>query len=125
MLPDKPSELIKLALNDLEKAEKSSDYVIDMSQWKSLSKNTGKCSVCLAGSVMAGTLQVPVWMEVHDPEVINGLSDSDIFKLMALDEFRQGYIEGGLEIMRNTSYFPTEEVDTPDVYVRPYHTCCG
>lgn len=55
-LPDKLSGLIELALSDLEKAERSPDYSVDMSRfWHAPSG--GACAVCLAGSVMAFSLQ--------------------------------------------------------------------
>lgn len=49
-LPNKPSELIRVAIADLKKAEKSRLYKIDMGTWH---EPNGKCAVCFAGSVMA------------------------------------------------------------------------
>lgn len=54
-LPDKPSELIRLAVADLERAEASPDYIIDMGCWHEPIPN-GLCAVCFAGAVIAGTL---------------------------------------------------------------------
>lgn len=56
-LPDKPSELIFVALRDLRACESDTTYKIDMWTW-----HTGQlfsdevCAVCLAGSVMAKSL---------------------------------------------------------------------
>ncbi len=60
-VPDKPSELIRLAIADLKKtAAMPDDYTIDMHQWHGKDwQNEKKCSVCFAGSVMAQTLQAP------------------------------------------------------------------
>ncbi|HUF64009.1 MAG TPA: hypothetical protein VMN36_18160 [Verrucomicrobiales bacterium] len=54
-LPDKPSELIRLAVRDLEKIEGDGRYQICMAQWHFPVEN-GPCLVCLAGAVMSRTL---------------------------------------------------------------------
>ena len=66
--PEKLSSLIRLALDDLAKCEADDDYVVDMDVYHEPSPNEGTCRVCLAGSVMAQTLdtprdvdRVPVW----------------------------------------------------------------
>ena len=53
-LPDKPSELIRLALADLRKCEADPRYLIDMAQWHR-PVTSELCHVCLAGAVMART----------------------------------------------------------------------
>jgi len=87
-LPDKPSELILLAINDLEKCEKDPNYEINMSHWHLPSSFSGKCYVCLAGSVMSKSLGVE----------INHYSSPGFFeggKLSALNDFREGmFLEG-------------------------------
>ena len=54
-LPNKTSELIRLAVSDLEKCEKDKSYEINMCAWHT--ENYDSCAVCLAGSVMAKTLE--------------------------------------------------------------------
>lgn len=93
-LPNKPSTLIRLAIADLEKIEKNSDYSIDMYDWHVSSDQThnGLCAVCLAGSVIACSLGKPSFKTVfpsHFPKKISR-------KLFALNEFREGYIKDGL-----------------------------
>lgn len=66
-LPRILSDLLELALNDLEKAENSKTHAVDMGVWLKPHKG-GQCLVCLAGSVMAFSLNVTA-----DP------SDDDIF----------------------------------------------
>lgn len=56
LLPDKRSSLIRLAVADLEKCERDPRYVIDMGSWIISVETT--CSVCLAGSIMAQTLNM-------------------------------------------------------------------
>jgi hypothetical protein len=56
--PEKLSDLIELALGDLEKVEKDERYRVDMEAWHT--PLNGKCRVCLAGSVIAQTFLTPV-----------------------------------------------------------------
>jgi len=88
-LPNKPSRLIYLAIEDLEIAEKSKDYEIDMGVFHI---PNGKCSVCFAGAVMAGTL------ECNKSEFITPDNfESDLGRqLNSLDFFRMGAISSGL-----------------------------
>jgi hypothetical protein len=53
-LPDKPSELIRVALQDLELAEKSPNIRVNMFTFfaYNLRQLPGECVMCLAGSVM-------------------------------------------------------------------------
>ncbi len=51
-LPDKSSALIRLALADLVKCERSKKYKIDMETWHT---PNSQCAVCLGGAVMAQT----------------------------------------------------------------------
>lgn len=57
ILPRKPSELIRIGLEDLEKAEQSPNCVIEMGEWHT-PDDAGKCCLCLAGSVMRARLGV-------------------------------------------------------------------
>lgn len=57
-VPDKLSDLIQLALDDIDKCQKDERYVINMGTWHSLWD--GKCHVCLAGAVMAQTHELPL-----------------------------------------------------------------
>lgn len=92
-LPDKPSALIRLALRDLEKCERSPKYKVEMAYWHD---PNGKCKVCLAGSVMAKSLGVGPNQQLHPQD----LEDADTQrKLFALNAFRVGGIHGGLEEM--------------------------
>lgn len=88
-LPDKPSALIRLALQDLEKAEKSRLYAIEMRDWHA---PKGVCEVCFAGSVMAYSLGA----KRHDLVTPRYFDDDTRRKLIALNFFRCGRIEDGL-----------------------------
>jgi hypothetical protein len=105
VLPDRPSELILLALSDLEAVEKMPGYKVDMETWhhyypseSSCSVSTPVCHVCFAGAVMANTLKVPITDCVH-PEDSMWLDEDTTLKLLALNSFREGLIYQGLERM--------------------------
>lgn len=51
-------ELIAIAVADMHAAERAPDMAIDMGTWMS-THGDGVCYVCMAGAVMAGTLEVP------------------------------------------------------------------
>ena len=93
-LPDKPSELIRIALDDLEACEADPRYEIDMGRWHGAADPT--CSVCLAGAVMAQRLRISL-----DTDASPSSFDPDTdCKLLALNEFRMGYIGSGLDFMK-------------------------
>lgn len=89
-LPDKPSELIRLAIADLEKVEKRPDlYTVNMDMWHRPRRGPREtCAVCLAGAVMAGSLKIP-----SDHEMLPANFSVDTRdKLRALDLFRFGAV---------------------------------
>jgi hypothetical protein len=57
ILPDKLSDLLDLAVNDALKVSKLKKFKLNMGDWLE-TYDDGNCNVCLAGSVMAGTLKV-------------------------------------------------------------------
>lgn len=100
-LPDKPSELILVALKDLEKLENRRGIVIDMGEWLTENVEGGKkvCSVCMAGAVMYNRLGI---RPHDDPDSMNLITPGDLSdeatsaKLSALNHFRMGDINVGL-----------------------------
>ena len=93
-LPDRPSELIMMALEDLKKAEESKVYDVDMSEWHSTKgRMVSKCSICFAGSVMAFSMGV----DIQGNYTPNDFDIVTAGKLIALDEFRVGQVKIGLE----------------------------
>lgn len=92
-LPDKLSELLRLAVKDAKLCEEDSNYELNMSFWHQLVKD--KCIVCLAGSVMAQTL------ELLPEEVIGCIEDSGFCldtkkKLTYIDMMRSGLLPEGV-----------------------------
>ena len=115
-LPDKPSDLIDLALRDLETVENSKKYLVDMGTWHQANHSSDPwslCAVCFAGSVMAQSLGV-----VPDKNYLP--ADFPPFiccKLEALNSFRCGWIHEGLREME--IYFDGDDIE--DFFsVRPY-----
>ena len=104
-LPDVPSELILLALHDLELCEKDPRYSIEMSEWHNpayqnsvvgtlnMRLNFEVCAVCLAGSVMAKTLNTAI-DERRYPQNFN-----EEKKFWALEHFRSGELSEGLDAL--------------------------
>ena len=57
-LPDKLSDLIEVALRDLELVENDKRYTVNMDWWHRSNLYDHTCIVCLAGAVMAKSLDV-------------------------------------------------------------------
>ena len=92
-LPKKPSDLLELALKDLELCEKDPKYSIDMDTWHIYEDRDKTCSVCLAGAVMAKSLDRNKYLDIHNTDPMEPL-----FK--ALDFFRTGDIRTGFKELR-------------------------
>ena len=111
-LPDHPADLINLALDALKKCERDGRYFINMTVWHlpmvNLVKKSEACSVCLAGAVMAKSLNVsplqkffPEYFAYHSDIYKNGRDITN--KLMSLENFRIGDIGRGLECLGYTA----------------------
>lgn len=98
-LPNKPSELIRVALQDLRKVERSKKYLISMESWHMpthlYSSELPKCYVCLAGAVMAKEFDIPVDDYATPYTFPRKIED----KLIALNNFRCGWIYSALELI--------------------------
>lgn len=94
LLPNKPSELITVALDDLRRCEEDARYAINMwATWHAPSfQNDGSatdvCYVCMAGAVMAQTLGEDIDTNIFPSSYDTGLQN----KLSAIDELRCGNI---------------------------------
>lgn len=99
-LPSKLSELIVLAVKNLNKVEKMPDYAIDMSTWHD--KRTyleDKCCVCFAGSVMACELNVDKELYLS-PRYFN---ESLKWKFASLDAIRKYCIAESLAFIERAN----------------------
>lgn len=104
-LPKIPSALIRLAIADLEAVEKDSRYVVCMNDWH-IPDPMG-CHVCLAGAVMAKTIGAPI-----DEFAFPNLADNCTSQLVALNDFREGNLESGLDELNieSSRFKPTVRV---------------
>ena len=99
-LPEKPSALIKVALKDLAKIERSRKYKVNMGFWhRTAPGKKAKCEVCLGGSVLAKTLKVPFRQTLQTHEIGVEYGQDVGQKIIALDRFRRGQLMNGLQEM--------------------------
>lgn len=96
-LPDKLSELLRVALVDLEKCEDDSRYFINMDVWHSGAFG-GICHVCLAGSVMAQS----IGLDRTEFKYPGSLGDRSVVgKLRAINFLRMGEVGSALAVLRD------------------------
>jgi len=95
-LPDTPSALIRLALDDLRKIEGDDRYAVDMYNWHCPSPLAAKCYVCLAGAVMAKSIELDPNIWASPTSMKTEIDAPTRLKLCALDDFRTGSIFQGL-----------------------------
>jgi hypothetical protein len=121
-LPAKLSDLIILALTDLEKVEASNDvYIVNMNYYHGKfedeatdRRHRSRCRVCLAGAVMASTLEVPP----DDTKFPMDFGCSDGKRLMALNDIRSGFVEAALDRI-NQSWAGSSEYHVPEYKQNP------
>lgn len=108
-LPNKLSELIRVALADLELVEGDPRYQVHMQRWHRPMFSKNICQVCLAGSVMAKTFEAPADEFKTYGDYTEG------YKLLALDFVRSGHLHDGLRYMNCIGFqgLP-EKVDVPE-----------
>ncbi len=95
MLPDLPSELIRVALADLKACEADPDYRIYMNDWHVAATKNVFCEVCFAGAVMAKSLGSDKNDFLSPCDFTNGIDN----KLYALNELRRGQVSQALRGM--------------------------
>ena len=96
-----PSERILLAVEDVEAAERSPHYAVEMTTWHAPDHRLGVCAVCLAGAVLASRHPIrphQVYVGPFDADGPNEYSTSAHWDciLSSLDELRNGYVDGYL-----------------------------
>lgn len=132
-LPTKFSDLILVALKDLEAVEaQPSKYDVNMNEWVFKWSQDEVCQVCLAGSVMVGTLDIG--MNV-DQEAYANITPTSLYNLqkitshdhdalMIIDYLRSVRDRDDVEEYLDDHYFtlPKEFVfpKTPDGYSARY-----
>jgi hypothetical protein len=109
-LPDKLSDLLELALSDLEKVEALPKYKVDMMQWHT--SIGGVCAVCLAGSVLAMTGKMEYGRNISASMLPRPIAD----KLLAMDALREGRVYAAEFYLSGKG-----SIDALDVVVTPYY----
>jgi hypothetical protein len=116
-LPNTLHELLGIALKDLKAIEAKKNYKIDMNNWATFdSRDSSKCSVCMAGSVIVGTLGIPFSRTLsNEAGKIYGDLEPESFtvgkiteKLHAINCLREGDISSALEYLN--IYFSNNEL---------------
>lgn len=119
-LPNKPSQLIRLALADLTAVEKKKSYYrVDMNIWHGTDSEPlpePRCVVCFAGAVIAMAGNRPgLYLEPgHFPANI-------CRKLAALESFRTGSVGEGLQKIVDSRKIPLM-LQSLDVVITEYDT---
>lgn len=105
-LPNKLSQLLRIAVKDAQKCSKSRKYMLDMSQWHAGRVNSyDTCQVCMAGAVMAQTLK----SDCNISYIPEDFGDSANKKLGCINSMRSGCI--------NEAYRELTEKFTSDLLV--------
>ena len=88
-LPKYPSQLLKLALDDIAKIKKDERYEINTGEWHRPNKKT--CSVCLGGAVLANTLKFDINNKAvkYIREIKDDIGVDNCIKLGFIDKFRR------------------------------------
>lgn len=94
-LPDLPSELIRVAIEDTKKILKDEHYKLDLRRWHDYDKDDGRCTVCFGGAVMSKSLG----LSPNITAIPSSFSNSNARKLSALDCFRSGKLYDGCLMM--------------------------
>lgn len=89
-LPNKLSALLRIAVEDAQKIEKTPGYRLDMGTWHTPSGTAPVCRVCMAGAVMVARLDVP---DEVGSEAAFAMLDWGIEKALdAIDDMRSGWM---------------------------------
>lgn len=89
-LPQKPSALLRLAVQDSIKVSKLKTRKLVMTTWHSYSAKDKVCNVCMAGAVMDRTLKLPARRTLDAHETL--WAD----EMVAIDYMRMGRFEEAL-----------------------------
>lgn len=107
-LPDKPSDLLRLAVRDLEATEADENYEVSMEAlWHpGMKPDLRPCLVCFAGATMAKTLGVDIFSGLR-PDNFEPIINR---QLLALNEAR---LYAWYEFLRHLDVFQCNEDTLP------------
>lgn len=105
-LPDKLSDVLELAIKDLEEVEKLEDkYRIDMGSWHVANSH---CAVCLGGSLIARSGNADPTM-ILSPDIFDTKTSN---KIQAMDHCRVHDFNTALQLFGELNYTKRREVST-------------
>ena len=84
--------LLEMALADLEVIKNSPDFDLDMDTWMTPAMGDSKCSVCLAGCVLANSFK---WSYMDYLKLIDADNETITAGMLAIDRMRLGVIPIG------------------------------
>lgn len=100
LLPDTLSGLIRVSLADLQACEIDDNYDISMNEWHApADEHNTNCEVCMAGAVMAKTLDMPR-DGYYAPTDFRSSAGDITRKLYAINDLRTGAVNFALTTMR-------------------------
>ncbi len=111
-LPDKLSELLKLAIKDLLETEKDKRYSVDMDSWHEYDPRANVCYVCLAGAVITQTIKLDFTTQcnlIHPHYDIPGI-ETNIDQLLAINSARLGEINQAISLLGNNTKFGDRDI---------------
>lgn len=94
-LPNKPSALLRLAVNDCKKVQKMKTRKLQMLSWHHWSSIDNVCSVCMAGSIMDRTLKVDLKRNIIPADFDFDKQN----KLHAVNEMRNGNFDSAFSLL--------------------------
>ena len=102
-LPGKMWKLLALACVDMEEIKKDDRYYFDMNVWHHLSDD--KCRVCMAGSVLANTLNFDIYeyFGIWQDEKTN--MQFDILALQCIDSIRTRNLQEAYYTLYGDDYY--------------------
>jgi len=102
-LPDKPSELLRVAIADCRKVFADPLYEFNPYVWVDQTPHR-PCNACIAGAVMIGSLNIG--NKSYYDDLLGDLDPTTIQRLCALDDLREGYL--GVAIARLGYEIPSD-----------------
>lgn len=97
-LPRKMSELLRLAVKDAQTCEADPRYRLSMDDWHRYRDSSSQCHVCMAGAVMAQSLEVGLETSTMPHEL--GCDKHEI--LTAIDRMRIGAMRVAANMLQSS-----------------------
>lgn len=104
-LPNKLSDLLRLAVRDAQACEADPKYKLEMETWHCPSHDGRVCFVCMAGAVMAKTQGIPAERLVVTPDAVL-FKYIDLMRLGRISGIAQGRVAREFRRIVDDGYLP-------------------